>query len=433
MPIVNDYTAILGYLDGANRRWNATEDTGFPVFVNYTFLETPELPDVADVAYESDAVYSFSETQRDDFRSALAEFEAVSGVIFVETSGDAMLEIYAVDGSAWGGWANYPSVFETSSNTSSIVIDIADPVQFPDAGISRFVALHEVGHALGLSHPHEGGLTLNPALDVRDNTVMTYNGGNFSGLGPFDVAAVQDIYGAPVDTSGWSIGYVGTRFQVKSGSGDDRIWGVEGRNKLIAKAGDDIVIGRDGNDIIKGGAGSDILSGAAGFDRIFGGAGDDQIYSMIEDAIYSDRLADELFGQGGNDTIQAWAFGSLMDGGKGRDRLISELSATMIGGEGKDVLEGGFSSDTFVFDVISAPERDTVINFRYSSDSIEFREAAPASESDVSYLALAGTTDTLLKVDTGGSEDFRILFKDTTVNDLQLYFAFYHDFDPGVA
>ncbi|MDJ0731850.1 MAG: Calx-beta domain-containing protein [Crocosphaera sp.] len=58
--------------------------------------------------------------------------------------------------------------------------------------------IHEIGHALGLKHPHKGTSILAPELDNTTNTVMTYNSaGKAAGsLMPFDIAALQSIYGA---------------------------------------------------------------------------------------------------------------------------------------------------------------------------------------------------------------------------------------------
>ena len=56
--------------------------------------------------------------------------------------------------------------------------------------------LHELGHALGLVHPHEG-ISLSNSLDKTSATLMSYNseGGPYSYFQPLDVQALHFIYG----------------------------------------------------------------------------------------------------------------------------------------------------------------------------------------------------------------------------------------------
>ena len=58
--------------------------------------------------------------------------------------------------------------------------------------------IHEIGHALGLKHPHDGSLNLSPEWDNTVNTVMSYNKTAIGQgtLMPLDVAALQSMYGA---------------------------------------------------------------------------------------------------------------------------------------------------------------------------------------------------------------------------------------------
>ena len=69
--------------------------------------------------------------------------------------------------------------------------------------------LHEIGHFLGLNHPHEDPV-LDPWLDNNMNTVMTYNhGGNYvSDYAPLDKVALEYLYGG--DGIGGQYGYFQT-------------------------------------------------------------------------------------------------------------------------------------------------------------------------------------------------------------------------------
>ena len=127
---------------------------------------------------------------------------------------------YAAAGSA--AYAYYP-------NSSILGGDIwfvsneATNSDFTPGTYGYLTALHEIGHALGLSHPFDGGsatgATLPAATDIQRNTVMTYtqtdrnmyfsrNGAGvqakyFYAITPgiYDVAAMEYMYGADTTTN----------------------------------------------------------------------------------------------------------------------------------------------------------------------------------------------------------------------------------------
>ena len=166
---------------------------------------------------------------------------------------------------------------------------------------------------------------------------------------------------------------------------NDTLIGNSGDNGISANGGNDLLFGLDGNDYLNGMDGNDTLIGGTGADRLIGGNGDDtasyfqatsgvtvnlatggtggeaagDTYVSIERIIGSNH-ADDLTGDGAQNTIS---------GGAGDDRID--------GAGGRDTLVGNAGADTFVFS--SAAEsaagfanRDTVSDFVDGQDLLDF-------------------------------------------------------------
>ena len=77
-------------------------------------------------------------------------------------------------------YAFYPSSSAQGGDIyyGASIMGSATDTDFVTEGYNWYTALHEIGHALGLSHPFDGGSaddsTLNLNLDSQRNTVMTY-------------------------------------------------------------------------------------------------------------------------------------------------------------------------------------------------------------------------------------------------------------------
>ncbi len=281
MGISNDYR-IDALLRGADTRWNSTLASGTPTEITYGFMEV--LPSYyASISFESpggagplsDAgTFSALDSARRDL--VRNEFQIVSdtipGLAFLEvsdasaatilvgagiwpsTSGDA--QGYAPDGSDTSG--NLDAAGDIWFRTDSVKYDISRTYEGLPMGQNQFadMALHEIGHALGLKHPGNyaigagsgTGSNAPPYLpaseDDSSNTVMSYNG-DYAGpnLRSYDVLALQFLYGSEAPANDlWLL--------AGGGDGDDSIQGSTLNELIFASKGSDRIDAATGTDTV---------------------------------------------------------------------------------------------------------------------------------------------------------------------------------------
>lgn len=211
---------------------------------------------------------AFTQAQQIATRGALDYIQQLTGIQFVETANGASAQIHLanldIEGSNTTGLCSWiaPYTYGTGNTLieykpqAYVYLDNfewrAQNRDLEPGGVGYQTLLHELGHALGLKHPFEDDIHLPFAQDNTSYTLMSYTdtGGPYSTFSPYDIAALNWLYGG--DGLGGALG-------INSTTGGRYITGTSAANRLTGTAFDDVLEGAGGNDIIDGGAGSDTV------------------------------------------------------------------------------------------------------------------------------------------------------------------------------
>lgn len=278
--------------------------------------------------------------------------------------------------------------------------------------------LHEVGHAVGLKHPHEPPPILPRAFDHLEFTVMTYRSFEGSGfaddeIDPWsfaqtfmigDIAALQHLYGANYTTNAGNSVYSWTprggdlridgAIAVSPGANRifQTIWdggGIDAYDasayttnvKLDLTPGESSILARAQLAFLGGGTNGGSARGnvynalqheadlRSLIENALGGAGNDLLIGNV--------ASNSLVGRAGHDRIQGGAGNDRLLGGEGNDRLAGEAGDDLLfgdaghdhlnGGAGADRMTGGEGNDLYFVDDLG----DVVIETRGAPGGID--------------------------------------------------------------
>jgi Ca2+-binding RTX toxin-like protein len=288
------------------------------------------------------------------------------GMVGVDRTGDIR-----ISGIPWSdGGTVAVGYYPTSSAVAGEIIFDAAEEGFWSPHNFYLVALHEIGHAIGLDHETEVTAIMNPYINT-----------SLGGLQSDDVSGAQAIYGTPVSGAE-------TYYQMPS-SADDltlietvqdfTVRANNASNTIVGTSAAETFEGRGGNDTLIGGGGDDTLIGGSGLDTLTGGSGNDAF--LFASGSGADTITDFLAGSGSGDILDysglGLSFADLTIAQSGADTLVTvsttgdsvrleNVTATDL--ESGDflgitgTLSGGTSEGTAGGDFLLGTTADDIIN-----------------------------------------------------------------------
>ena len=289
------------------------------------------------------AAYPLSSYQQAAVRLAFEQWSHVANVTFVEsldnesTVGDIRITFTDKD-SIFAGWARPPDAYPSGGDiwlNADLYWSLFYDVSLGSPGFQ--LILHEIGHALGLKHPFEGGAVLPEAYDQVAYTVMSYTNveGYDAGTSSlsfypttpmwYDILTLQYIYGPNTSYRNGNDIYVYNANQ----NYFETIWDAGGNDTI------QYVSSFDGARIdLRDGYWSEL-----GLD-IVGDTPSGQVHNPATVMIFRSVIIENAIGGNGPDTIIGNDVANSLLGGAGNDRLD--------GGAGNDILNGGAGNDTLI-------------------------------------------------------------------------------------
>jgi len=352
---IQDYTNALD----TGQKWPSTT-------LKYYFYKTSD-PDPSDAYTRRD----WDESQKANYRTAINKWSAVCALELTETTvlGEADIKLILINDNTYPylGHAYFPGDVKKGENYVSY--NNAINKDFPVGSFDYITLVHEMGHTLGLAHPHDNGGSSStfPGVNTwfhlgfnKQNqtvyTVMSYNDisgpitansplawGFIGGPMAYDIEVVKNKYGAVAQNTGNNVYKIkttnapGTYFSAINDTGGVDTISAARADKNVKIDLRAATLNADGGKLSK-------AAGVYGGFTIAKG-------TKIENAV-GGRKHDTLVGNNLNNRLH---------GGRGRDRLVA--------GRGRDVAHGGAGNDVF----IPGPGRNTFYGGAGRKDKVVFQ------------------------------------------------------------
>ncbi len=302
-------------------------------------------------------------------------FQGASGLIAAGLAGvDISIAFDAAFFSSSNVWgrSNFPSVGAAYNpypfGAGDILLNpssLANDISYEPGSAGYFLILHELGHTLGLKHPHDSGGTGHPtfaqagiptSLDTDWATVMSYQDDynwNLTAWDPatpmvLDVIALQYLYGANT-----SINAGNNTYSLLANSQYQTIWDPSGIDVVDASTssyGWDIFLSLSDAQLgLATRSDERSLSSPTTLYWLMGGI-ENVTGSEQSDQIHGDALANILRGNGGDDSLEGGAGNDLMYGGTGNDTFDWSAQSDFVPEvrAGNDTMYGGLGDDVYV-------------------------------------------------------------------------------------
>ena len=398
----------------------------------------------------------FEQWEIDAFMQALALYEQVADVQFVvvDNRAEADFKFVTYEGTPGAGASLLGRMSAPNELNEGQAEFNSGDARWTEEGLQQGgfyfpTILHELGHGMGMAHPHDnggrssimrgggggtggiGGGLGDFNLSQQVFTIMSYNdgwqtspygqprSGGITGtqvdhygwvgtLSPLDIAVIQDKYGVNEE---WATGDDTYTLKDVNAQGTfyASIWDAGGTDQIVYDGA------RDAN--------IDLRPATLEYEE-GGGGWVSYAYGIHGGFTIANGVTIENARTGsGNDTLIGNDAANRLESGAGNDRLEGQGGDdVLVGGSGKDTLTGGVGADVFLFTALDDSAvglgRDVITDFAKGSDRIDLSQlggktflgsgAFTGTAGEVRAVSIEGMTIVELDSNGDGLADFQL-------------------------